>query len=221
MKKKFGWAMVVLGIISFVIAIVVPLVDPEGLAEGRGWGITIRAVIGGILCSSFGATLIRKAKIEEYAQTRGLDLSSKAIEEASTALDKGDYTELFYQVNCYECRFADHEARKRKEPWCTRPEPPEQGDDGHCYSREVLEHYDHQKGSHVFRLSNIYKATHTDKLIDTDHDFQYLQEVLSCPTCAFADQEVRQRGKPWCSAPNPPDIKDNYCHTWQRATEHR
>ena len=80
-------------------------------------------------------------------------------------------------------------------------------------TREGSDNY--QKGSHVFKLSNIYKATDTDKPINTDHDFQYFQEVLSCPNCAFADQEARQQGKPWCNAPNPPDIKNNYCHTWQ------
>ena len=215
MKKKIGWAIVALGIIGFVMAIALPLIEPEGLAKGYGWGIIIKAIIGGILCLAFGAGLIRKAKIEEYAQAHDLELSSKAIEKADTALAKGDYTDLFYQLNCHDCRFADHEARKRKEPWCTRPEPPEQGDDGRCYSREALEYYNHQKGSHVFKLSNIYKATDTDKLINTDHDFQYFQEVLSCPNCAFADQEARQQGKPWCNAPNPPDIKNNYCHTWQ------
>jgi len=71
------------------------------------------------------------------------------------------------------------------------------------------------QGSEVFRLSDIYKSSDTDKLIRTNYDFQYLQEVLSCPTCIYADQEARNKGNPWCVASQPPDIRNNHCNTWQ------
>ena len=71
-------------------------------------------------------------------------------------------------------------------------------------------------GAKGFRLSDIYTSVDTDKVIHTDYDFRYLQEVLSCPTCVFADQKSRHQGKPWCNAPQAPDIQGNYCHTWQK-----
>lgn len=35
------------------------------------------------------------------------------------------------------------------------------------------------------------KRVTSRKLTNTDYEFQYFQEVLSCPTCAFADQKAR------------------------------
>jgi len=79
----------------------------------------------------------------------------------------------------------------------------------------LLENKKTPAGARVFRLSDIYKLGEIDKLIHTDYDFRHFQEVLSCTTCAFADQEAMEQGQPWCFAPNPPDIgKNNYCNTF-------
>jgi len=78
-----------------------------------------------------------------------------------------------------------------------------------------LENRTTPEGSRVFRLSDIYKSSDSDELIHTDYDFRYLQEVLSCPTCVYADQEARNQGNPWCSASQPPDIIKNRCNSWQ------
>ena len=71
------------------------------------------------------------------------------------------------------------------------------------------------EGSKAFQLSQIYRFGGTEKLIHTDYDFRHLQEVLSCPTCVYADQEARTLGNPWCNAPQSPNIKNNLCNTWQ------
>ncbi|MFC2072852.1 hypothetical protein ACFLUU_09220 [Chloroflexota bacterium] len=79
----------------------------------------------------------------------------------------------------------------------------------------LLEDRTTPEGSRVFRLSDIYKSSDSDELIHTDYDFRYLQEVLSCPTCVYDDQEARNQGNPWCSALQPPDIIKNRCNSWQ------
>ena len=64
---------------------------------------------------------------------------------------------------------------------------------------------------------SIYKRAETEQLIHTDFDIKYLKETMSCPTCAFADQKAMNQGKPWCDAPQPPVIENNYCRTWKQA----
>lgn len=54
------------------------------------------------------------------------------------------------------------------------------------------------------------------KLIVPDDGLEYLREVLSCPTCKFDNEEASQEGLPWCNAPHPPDIEDNYCNTFEQ-----
>ncbi len=52
------------------------------------------------------------------------------------------------------------------------------------------------------------------RLLYSDSDLKYQQEILSCTTCAFCDQEAAKQGQPWCSAPNSPHIENNYCNTF-------
>jgi len=66
-------------------------------------------------------------------------------------------------------------------------------------------------------ISSIYKKAETPHFIYTDHDLKSLKEIMSCPTCAFVDQEAINQGKPWCDAPKLPDIENNNCRTWERA----
>jgi hypothetical protein len=58
--------------------------------------------------------------------------------------------------------------------------------------------------------------TGVPKLIVPDDGLEYLREVLSCPTCRFDNEEAWQKGLPWCNAPHPPDIENNYCNTFEQ-----
>jgi hypothetical protein len=49
----------------------------------------------------------------------------------------------------------------------------------------------------------------------TEKQVKQLQEILSCPTCAFFDLEsMTEEPYSWCDAPNPPNVEKNYCHTF-------
>ena len=61
----------------------------------------------------------------------------------------------------------------------------------------------------------IHKAAKPYKEIESDAELEYLLEVLSCTTCGFYNEEAFQRGKPWCNAPHPPEIENNYCITFK------
>ena len=78
-------------------------------------GFCIRAWIGASICIGVGRRLTETTQ-KEY--TRGI-------------------SELSYESNCRDCKFVDHEARERGEPWCTTPTCPEQAEDGICLSREI------------------------------------------------------------------------------------
>ena len=77
---------------------------------------------------------------------------------------------------------------------------------------------DKSKGERI-KLSNIYTGTVPDKYIETNYELEYLQEVLSCPTCKYADREKRLQLIPWCQAPSTPNIVKNYCYTFQSNDE--
>jgi hypothetical protein len=68
----------------------------------------------------------------------------------------------------------------------------------------------------ILRLSDIHESAKSDNVVATGRDFRYWQEILSCPTCKFADQEACLQGRPWCKAPSSPDIRKHYCQTFQR-----
>jgi len=73
-----------------------------------------------------------------------------------------------------------------------------------------------KESRNMLQLSSIYKRTEVDKSIDANPDIRYLQKAMSCTNCAFADQQAIAQNKPWCDAPVPPVIENNYCHTWER-----
>ena len=73
-----------------------------------------------------------------------------------------------------------------------------------------------KKPRNTLQLSSIYKRTEVDKFIHANPELRYLQETMSCTNCAFADRQAMAQGNPWCDAPVPPVIENNYCHTWER-----
>ncbi|MFC2041043.1 zinc-ribbon domain-containing protein [Chloroflexota bacterium] len=52
------------------------------------------------------------------------------------------------------------------------------------------------------------------RLLYKDSELKHQREILSCPTCAFFNQDAAKRGEPWCDAPNLPDIVNNCCNTF-------
>jgi len=63
----------------------------------------------------------------------------------------------------------------------------------------------------------IHRAAKPYKTMVSDDELRYLREVLSCPTCRFDDKDAMQKERPWCKAPNPPEIEDDYCQTFEAA----
>lgn len=67
----------------------------------------------------------------------------------------------------------------------------------------------------LIRLSQIYKGVCIDKII-CEADLRFFYEELKCPTCKFADKEALSQQKPWCQAPEIPNIKGLHCSTFQQ-----
>ncbi|MFC1918310.1 hypothetical protein ACFLXH_06650 [Chloroflexota bacterium] len=61
----------------------------------------------------------------------------------------------------------------------------------------------------------IHAAHKPYRLKTVDHDPQHIRDMLSCPSCRFYQEEDAQRGRPWCNAPYPPEIENNYCITFE------
>ncbi len=49
------------------------------------------------------------------------------------------------------------------------------------------------------------------KTISTNDSPQDIQGLLSCPSCMFFNKQVEE----WCNAPDSPDIREKYCHTFK------
>ena len=64
-------------------------------------------------------------------------------------------------------------------------------------------------------LVAIHKEAEPYKLRITDTNPQFIRETLSCPTCIFDNEDASQKEQPWCNAPHPPEIKDDYCHSFE------
>ena len=62
----------------------------------------------------------------------------------------------------------------------------------------------------------IHRAAKPYKSILSDGELKHLRDMLSCPTCRFDNEEALQKGLPWCNAPHPPDIENNYCNTFEQ-----
>jgi len=71
-----------------------------------------------------------------------------------------------------------------------------------------------KKRSH--RLVTVHKAAKPYQFKIKDNDPKYLRELLSCPNCRFHNKEASQKGQPWCNAPHPPEIQNNYCNTFEQ-----
>ena len=74
--------------------------------------------------------------------------------------------------------------------------------EGANYFRALLEHWD------------FLPAERPKNFLYIDPKAKGQQELLSCPTCAFFNQEAAERGESWCDAPSPPNIENNYCNTF-------
>jgi cytochrome c1 len=84
-------------------------------------------IIGGLFVG-IGTKKIARAKQQGNAQRAFGQLQKESQEQFTT----------FQKENCVGCRFADEEAMRNGQKWCTRPEPPEISKDNKwCYSREV------------------------------------------------------------------------------------
>jgi len=57
----------------------------------------------------------------------------------------------------------------------------------------------------------IWELDGISKTVDIDSSAKELQEILSCPTCAFfvGGEQL------WCSSPESPDIQGKYCNTFR------
>ncbi|MFC1906906.1 hypothetical protein ACFLW8_02320 [Chloroflexota bacterium] len=66
-------------------------------------------------------------------------------------------------------------------------------------------------------LSKIRNNVNNNKIINTKLGINKLQEVLSCPTCEYADIEAMEKLEPWCNAENEPVIINDYCRTFKSA----
>jgi len=66
------------------------------------------------------------------------------------------------------------------------------------------------------RSVTVHKEGKPYKFKITGGELKYLWDMLSCPTCKFYNEEASQKGIPWCNAPHPPDIEDNYCNTFEQ-----
>lgn len=77
--------------------------------------LCIRSWIGASVCMGVGRQLTEAAQ-KEYTQ---------------------EMIKLSYQLDCWDCRFIDREAKIKGKPWCTASIRPERGEDGRCLSREA------------------------------------------------------------------------------------
>ncbi len=66
-----------------------------------------------------------------------------------------------------------------------------------------------------YKLIKLHKASEPYRFKIKDDDLKHMQELLSCTTCRFLNEEAYQTGQPWCNSPHPPDIQDNYCYTFE------
>lgn len=57
----------------------------------------------------------------------------------------------------------------------------------------------------------IWELDGVSKTVDIDSSAKELQEILSCPTCAFfvGGEQL------WCSSPENPDVQGKYCNTFR------
>jgi hypothetical protein len=73
--------------------------------------------------------------------------------------------------------------------------------EGATYFRALTEHWD-------------FMPQKPKSFLYADPKAKERQELLSCTTCVFCNQKDAEMGLPWCTAPNPPDIKEDYCYTF-------
>jgi len=68
--------------------------------------------------------------------------------------------------------------------------------------------FEHKSNVNYFKIWDNGEA---NRIIKTEYELQYMQEILSCPTCAY----YRCHDESWCSAPDSPDIRNYHCYTFK------
>ena len=66
----------------------------------------------------------------------------------------------------------------------------------------------------VHGILKVWAANEREKTFEMDCSAQELQEILSCPTCAFFNGGEQL----WCNAPDAPNIDRKYCNTFRAKT---
>jgi len=69
---------------------------------------------------------------------------------------------------------------------------------------------DNKKSYSIHSALKIWTMNGIYKTLEVDCSVQELQEILSCPTCAFFNGGEQL----WCNAPDAPNIDGKYCNTF-------